>query len=307
MSATMGGMNARLLAIATSQGGVFSTDDARGVDVEDTELRALVRAGDIVRVRRGAYVLGTVWVTAEHEECLRLWTMAVARTRREDVATHQAALALRHLPLHGVRLDVVDLQGKVGRVRLSAGLRTAPGRLPDTDVDGVRCVSLEHAIVQVLLRSGLEAALLPLDAALRTKKCTLERVEAAVALLVPHTRKALGQHLLELADGRSDSPGETRTRLLLHDLGHQWRSQVIICDDNDDFVAKVDFLVEGRVVVEFDGLNKYAGAQGHGALAAEKRREDRLRALGYAIVRLTWADLAKPDRVAAMLRRALAA
>lgn len=300
-------MNARLLAIATSQGGVFGTRDARGVDVDDTELRALVRRGDIVRVRRGAYVLGSVWATAEHEDSLRLRTMAVARTRGKDVATHQAAISMRQLPLHGVRLDVVDMQSKVGRVRLSAGLRTAPGSLAGTEVDGVKCVALEHAIVQVLLRSGLEAALVPLDAALRKKKCTLERVEAAAALLVPKPRKALGQHLVGLADARSDSPGETRTRLLLHDLGHTWRSQIVICDDHDEFVAKVDFLVEGRVVVEFDGLKKYAGAQGHAALAAEKRREDRLRALGYAIVRLTWADLAKPDRVAAMLRRALAA
>lgn len=40
-----------------------------------------------------------------------------------------------------------------------------------------------------------------------------------------------------------------------------------------------------------------------GALIAEKRRADRLRALGYAVVRITWADLACP----AQLRRRLLA
>ncbi|KGN39625.1 type IV toxin-antitoxin system AbiEi family antitoxin domain-containing protein [Knoellia subterranea] len=300
-------MNPRLLTIASVQHDVFTAAEAHAVDVDDAELRSLVRAGEIVRVRRGAYVLASTWTDADHEEVLRLRVLAILRTRGEDVATHQAALALRRLPLHGVRLDVVDVQAKVGRVRLSAGLRTQPGSLPHVKIDGARAVSIEHAVVQVLLRSGLEAALVPLDAALRQKKCTLSDVRDAVATLVPSHRKALGENLIALADPKSESPGETRTRLLLHDLGHEWRSQVTICDGNGGFIARVDFLVAGRVILEFDGLKKCAGAKGFTALAAEKRREDELRALGYAIVRLVWADLSHPERVAAKLTRALAA
>jgi very-short-patch-repair endonuclease len=206
-----------------------------------------------------------------------------------------------------VRLDIVDVQSKVNRPRLSSGLRTQPGDLPSVTVEGVQSARIGHAIVQVLIRSGLEAALVPLDGALHARACILEDVESALALLAPKRHAPLGRRLISLADPRCDSPGESRTRLLLHDLGLSWRSQVVICDEHDDFVAKVDFLVGSRVVVEFDGLHKYAGSQGPAALAAEKRREDRLRALGYAVVRLTWADLANPDRAAAMLRRALAA
>ena len=40
--------------------------------------------------------------------------------------------------------------------------------------------------------------------------------------------------------------------------------------------------------------------------AAEKIREDRLRANGYEVVRLTWADLDNPRRVDALIRAALA-
>jgi very-short-patch-repair endonuclease len=299
-------MEPRLRTVAEAYGGVFSTADARSVDVDDPTLRALVRAGEVVRVRRGAYVLGQAWAAAEHEAALRLRTMSVLRTRDEDVATHQAALSLHRLPLHGVRLDVVDVQSPVSRVRLAAGLRTQPGRLAHLTVDGARCVAVEHAIVQVLRRSGLESALVPLDHALRTKMCTLPRIEAALETPAPAGAAALGKRLVELADPRCDSPGETRTRLLLRDLGFAPRSQVTICDESDAFVARVDFLVEGRVVVEFDGLQKYAGADGRAALAAEKRREDRLRSLGYVVVRLVWADLARPAHVADLLRRALA-
>jgi hypothetical protein len=69
--------------------------------------------------------------------------------------------------------------------------------------------------------------------------------------------------------------------------------------------GRVDLLVAGCVVVEFDGLVKYAGAQGRHALAAEKVREDRLRALGYEVVRLTWPDLDRPGRVDSLVRSAL--
>jgi very-short-patch-repair endonuclease len=68
----------------------------------------------------------------------------------------------------------------------------------------------------------------------------------------------------------------------------------------------VDFLVDERVVIEFDGLVKYDGHEGQAALAAEKRREDRLRAAGYEVIRLTWADLDHPERVVLLVRQARA-
>jgi very-short-patch-repair endonuclease len=71
-------------------------------------------------------------------------------------------------------------------------------------------------------------------------------------------------------------------------------------------IGRVDFLVGDRVVVEFDGMVKYGGADGREALAAEKRREDRLRTAGYEVVRLTWADLHQPEHVARAIRQAMA-
>ena len=57
------------------------------------------------------------------------------------------------------------------------------------------------------------------------------------------------------------------------------------------------------MLVEFDGLMKYGGPED---LVAEKRREDRLRGLGYTVVRVTWSDLRHPERVVAEVRRAVA-
>ena len=81
--------------------------------------------------------------------------------------------------------------------------------------------------------------------------------------------------------------------------------QAWITDEDGVAVARVDFLFrEHGTVVEFDGLVKYAEADGREALAQEKQREDRLRELGYEVVRLTWRDLADP---ALVRRRILAA
>lgn len=71
-----------------------------------------------------------------------------------------------------------------------------------------------------------------------------------------------------------------------------------------DLVAVTDFLFRDQwTVVEFDGALKYATTAD---LVAEKLREDRLRELGYEVVRVTWADLEHPARVVARIRAAFA-
>lgn len=72
-------------------------------------------------------------------------------------------------------------------------------------------------------------------------------------------------------------------------------------------MGRADFLVGTRVLVEFDGRSKYGmdGRRSEDVLWAEKLREDRLRALGYIVVRLVWADLDRPQRVMARVLAAL--
>jgi very-short-patch-repair endonuclease len=88
----------------------------------------------------------------------------------------------------------------------------------------------------------------------------------------------------------------------MRQLGFDVTPQVVIPDGS--LTWRVDFLVDGtRVAVEFDGLVKYdTGA----ALVEEKRREDRLRALGYEVVRFAWADLNRPQYVRGQVLQAIA-
>lgn len=302
-------MHDALQAWALSRGHVFTTAHASRLGVCDHELRQMCGAGEVARARRTAYVLGDAWQAADEPGRLALRTRAVLAGRPGGWATHQSALALHGLPLWGVDFETVDVAGAVARVRTRPGLRVHPQRGFGEIVvaDGYRCTTIADAVARVTVRSGVPVGLVPLDAVLHARRCSLDEVAIALAGIASgRTAVARSEALLARADAACESVGETRTRTLLDDLGFPARSQVPVHDEDGHLVARVDFLVGGRVVVEFDGLVTYGGAAGAEALVAEKRREDALRALGYVVVRLTWADLDSPGRVAAMIRRGLA-
>ena len=84
-------MSDRLLTLAATQWEVVSTADATRLDVDPNALAELVRAGTLVRVRRGAYVVGEQWAAAP-ERRLDLRTRAVLHPRAHpgEAATHRA-------------------------------------------------------------------------------------------------------------------------------------------------------------------------------------------------------------------------
>ena len=314
-----GQMNERLLTPAQARGMVFTAADAERFDVSRRDLLAACRRGEVHRVRRGAYVLAEACRAASPEERLALQTRAVLAARGGGIASHHSALALHGLPMVDAGERIVDLIDDVARVRLESGVRIHPptrlGLPPGMTtrelttglVRGYRCLPIAVAIALAASRDGVLSGLVPLDRALHDQRCSVADV-ADVFGLVPFNRRERqrGAELIRLADSASESVGETRTRVVLSDLGFRFRSQVKIRDENGVLVARVDFLVGERVVVEFDGAIKYEGCEGRAALMAEKRREDRLRSLGYEVVRLTWSDLAYPQRVAALVRQAQA-
>lgn len=302
------GMDLALLDQTRAQGGVITTSQAERHGVTPRDLTRLVSSGELVRVRRGAFVLAGAWTAAHPVQRLALRTRAVMAGRVGAVAAGACAVALHGLPLWGVPLERVLLHGDVTRTRSRSGLTVIPPvGVADavSSVTGVLAVTPAYAVAQLCVSHGHRAALVALDAALHSRRVVLSEVVRAAANLALSGRDAWEvAQLVALADPRCESVGETRTRLLLHDLGYAARSQVVLSDVNG-FVARVDFLVEDRVVVEFDGLMKYDGRDGRAALAAEKRREDRLRSMGFVVVRIVWADLEHPERVAEIMRRAV--
>ena len=297
-------MDDRLAAVFAAQGGVASSSDAARLGIRAVQLDALVRSHQLVRVRRGAYVLKETHDGADVWERYRLRTRAILRTRPAvDAASHHAALMLHAVDTYDVDLSVVDVVARVKATRVRSGLRTHPGRgLVADRAPGFNVVGLPVALCQVAGGSGVLSAVCSMDDALHDLRCTRRQLEDAVVQLPEHHHDR-ARRAIDLTDPASESVGETRTRVMLRDLGFSVQSQQTLRRGRA-FVARVDFLVEELVVVEFDGLVKYEGKDGRAALAAEKARESAIVDLGYEVVRLVWADLADPAEVARRIRSA---
>lgn len=119
---------------------------------------------------------------------------------------------------------------------------------------------------------------------------------------MPQPPSAAIQEVLALADEASESVGESRSRAFIHVLGLPAPVLQHVFHDREGFIARTDFFwPEAKVIGEFDGDAKYldevllAGVSTQEAILAEKKREDRLRALGYNVVRWDWKTLSTPD------------
>jgi hypothetical protein len=287
--------------MAMAQSGVFGSADAARVGTSTDELTTLARRGEVTRVRRGAYALTSLYEPAHPSERYRLEVLAVLRTRSpEDRASHHSALALLGIDTHGVPARVVAIESrKASRPKTQSGLATHPWSGGDSWVfRSFRTVPPTLACLQVAAKYGFVPGVCAVDSALRKGLLTMPGLEDSIERLPP-LRRAFLSSVLAASDDRADSVGESRTRIVLTDAGFEVRSQVSI-DDESGFVGRVDLLVDGVVVLEFDGLMKYAGRDGREALAAEKAREERLTRLGYEVVRVTWSDLDDP---VALIRR----
>lgn len=298
----MESMNPQLATRAAAQSGAFSAADAADTGVGADEINRLVRCRTLHRVRRGAYVLAADYWNAKVFERYVLRVRAVLRSRPEgDRASHHSALTLLGVATHDVDESVVTVESRrVKRRRRVNGLVTHTWSQGKTwTVSGVfKTVDAATACAQVAAESGFVAGVCAMDSALRTRRCTLAELTDAVAALPP-LRRTIAQKSLDAVDPQCESVGESRTRVILNDAGLEVRSQVVIREEAG-FIGRVDFLVNGLVIVEFDGLVKYEGFEGGRALAEEKAREKRLERLGYEVVRVTWAELADP---AAIIRR----
>ncbi len=259
-----------------------------------------------MRVCRGWYCLATAAAPptegespAERERRHHaLLTRAMTREfSGRAVASHHSALVLLGLPIFDADLDRVHVSRTRDRLSRQRSGLTVHEQVPgSTAGDGVIEVSV--AVVQTGVVNGPMAALIAADAALHRQLASAGGLSRALAL-VDGPGVGRVRRILPFADGRSESPGETRTRQLLRMMGLPSTPQVVIQDAG--FHARVDLLLdEAPVVMEFDGFVKYGrpvrpGEQTPGEVVyAEKLREDRLRSLGFEVVRVTWSNLSDP-------------
>lgn len=295
---------------AISTDGVFSARHAANIGVDGTTLRRLVKDGDCHPLHRGWYAVDRPRNPREHHR--RRTAALLQEYAGQVVASHGSAVVALGLPTEAIDFGTVHLMWVDPKKPYQAFSRTRihetvlqPG-LPLQD----RTVHPALAVVQAG-QTDPRALIVAADAGMRAGM--IEQADLVTACSASKGQRGMTRvrAALGLCDPRHESPGESLTAFVLHALAYEFEPQFPPGTNGPGGKPQyADFRISGTcVLVEFDGESKYSAAdpeQSQALLFAEKRREDRIRALGWEVVRLTWADLYRPDLVRAKIEAAIA-
>ncbi|OZF51390.1 hypothetical protein CH291_07495 [Rhodococcus sp. 14-1411-2a] len=277
----------------------------------DHELRAMYERGGWERLVNGVYVPTSRLAGLSGQERHRLLIDAVFPMIADgSTVSHRSAALLHELPLPTGGFDKVHVTRRRrggGRANAAVIVHCAPW-VPSTTVDGIPVTSLARTVVDLARTEPLLSAVIAGDSAL--KRCDPKELESELQRARGWKGVAQARRAVSLMDGRSENPGESQSRVILRESGFDVESQVEILDPDGRTVARIDWLVNGVVVCEFDGkakYTKYLRQDEHpgDVVFREKVREDAVRDLGYPVVRWTWADLANPAELVARVARAV--
>ncbi|MDQ4501426.1 hypothetical protein [Sinomonas sp. ASV322] len=292
-------------------------------------------SGSLVRLRRGFYVPVATWREARPDERFSLALEAHAWANPSAVFCGETALFLRGVPTvkAPATIDVATTSnGRLGlqpssfAVRGSSETAILVRRLPPPrirrrlfarieaeDAGAFSAVPLAEALADVLSTGKFARALTVADAVLRQggDVALLDRpdIASAMAALKHQTQRSRAETVASLARSGAESPGESVSRALMLLFGFPEPELQREHHDSRGFIGRTDFAWDGKPspVGEFDGWGKYFdqeltdGEDPREIIRREKRRENRLLALGHPVLRWDWADLERPVRLRAKL------
>jgi hypothetical protein len=191
------------------------------------------------------------------------------------------------------------------RVRTRAGCLTREITVEDSDlkiVDGITMTSELRTVFDCARWLSLVEAVVVADALSHAGLVTVEELAGYAA-----THRGLRgirqfDRVIDLMDPLSESPMETRVRLLLVFAGlPRPQAQLIVTDAAGRFVARADLgYEEQRLLVEYDGAFHWDQRR------ADDRRREAMRALGWTVLVISADDYYKtPTATVARVRRAL--
>lgn len=259
----------RIETVLTALGGVAPTHVLYARGIRRWEIARGIDEDRVIRIRRGVLALADApsdLVTAVDEHA-RLTCVSAAR--------HYDLWCLREPDeFHLSRPDGVG-SGFVNHRNRSVPVHP---RLP--------LVGLVDVLVHVLQCR-------PEDESVPMVECALRRGDTVPAFLearLPGSCNVRARAALARVDCSADSAIEVVVRLLLTRAGLIVRPQVLIED-----VGRVDFLVEGFLVIEVDGAAFHSDRR---ALRRDRHRNNTTIMNGYTVLRFCYEDvMSSPDRV----------
>lgn len=311
----------RVRVRAGAQGGVFRRSDLAAWGLEPTAVLTMRRNGTWVRLHHGVYadrhvVEGAVTPQARH---LLLAAAACAAIEGPVACFGVTAALLQGIPVDSRLLGHIELVRPIGRDSRALRRRISkPEHLPAAtihilDIDdadltvhaGLPTAGRNLAAWTAAMAGDVDWGVVTLDAV----AWQAPEVLAAIAEYSGRWTHLAGSGIARQALGHartgSQSPLESLSRVRLVRAGMPEPRLQVPLHDARGLVGIVDMLFEAYGVVgEADGVEKYVRRED---LVREKRREDRIRSLGFPVVRWDWSAAQGSMRgVADEIRRASA-
>ncbi len=306
-------------------GVAVTLDEALHAELSRAQVRHRVTTGLWETIGRGRYLRTAALATIDDEWKRRevrhaAMAASAASALPGTVVALESAALVHGLPLLSAPRSV-ELVAPVGGwtgirrgVRLH-GLALGVGEsmaLPPRDGpplvndERVRVTTPARTWFDLACTRQLADALAVGDAVLRDRLCSREQIAAAATQAANFRGCRRVAQALPLLSPLRESPLESVSYAEFVDWGIPLPEMQVTIHDEEGFVGRVDFLWrDARVIGEADGAGKYEHG---GVLLAERRREQRLRDLGYIVVRWTWDELMnEPWKVRLRILRALRA
>ncbi|QBI56493.1 hypothetical protein EKD16_23735 [Streptomonospora litoralis] len=295
--------------VAAGQYGVISRAQALRCGIDRLQLRRLLYRGTWVRAYHGVYRVPGIERGTGRGRLLS--ATAAAQLALGPAAFVSAETAARLWGMQGLPpWDGVVHMTVPGADRRSgvSGITVhtwATDRAEITGRGGVRATSPGRTLRDTVLQVDRATALCLLDSALNRQ---LVAADALPGLAAANSRRPGATRTRPwwgLADGRAQSPLETRIRLLCADGGLPPDAlQYPFYDVRGRLIAVGDLWWEDlRLLVEADGRGPH---ELPGALLHDRRRQNALQLAcpGIRIARFTWADLEHPSYIPGAVRGA---
>ncbi|HEY2832570.1 MAG TPA: hypothetical protein VGJ14_09105 [Sporichthyaceae bacterium] len=297
----------------------FSAAHALALGHTLAELRQAQRAGRLIRLRRGVYIVAEARRAATHNDPVLhaqdIAALSLAMPRRRLVAVDTSAarihgLAVRDSYPNDLAVAVEGRQGTHGTHRDGYFLRVA--RLPDHHLEtkhGVLVTTPARTVLDVAAHHGLDNGVVAADAGYKGKLFTPTLLRATVDELERRPGIEVIRDCVEFADPACESVLESISRLSMREIGIPMPATQVTLYDDGYITIRVDFYWEPLLLVgEADGESKYTmdGRDPMASLRAQQERERILRELGFDIVRWNWHVANNPRLLGARLRSAFA-
>ncbi|NHW48851.1 type IV toxin-antitoxin system AbiEi family antitoxin domain-containing protein [Paenarthrobacter sp. MSM-2-10-13] len=304
--------------------------DATRIGQDARQLAKQAKRGELVRIRRGAYIRAAYW--AELNERQRHGLQAAALVNTTNTAplfNLQTAALLWGLGVVGVPRSLCTVTGDPTGGRSKHGIRRSLGPLDTgvTQLGGFKVTDKVRTTVELAAALNFAEALALVDSSRRNQRwgdaftaddwnkdkawgppAPMDELVEAASALTSVSRQRRAQSVLDLSSEKPESVGESMSRAQMILLNFPMPSLQGSFTLGNGRTARTDFWwPELGLVGEFDGHGKYLRHELRGnqtiqqAIMAEKARENGLRALGLTVVRWDWSEMMNPRAFARIL------